>query len=543
MSPDNPRRRRFLASLASGVAASAVLSPFAIAAQDNPEPADTPAPPPEAQPEPEPAPPPPFSFDALTERMREAAAQPWREAGAVSGFLADLDYDAYQRIRFNPDHARWQEDGQEFRLHAFHLGWLFEQPVHIHEIVDGQEVAMDFSTSDFLYGGNVGDNIPADATMPGVAGFRLHTPLNRADIFDELVVFLGASYFRALGRGNVYGLSARGLAVNTAMNGSEEFPRFTDFWIEHPQPGQTTAVIYAALDSRSVTGAYRFYITPGETTVMEVTARLFVREDASQIGIAPLTSMYLFGGADPRGFDDFRSSVHDSEYLVLNTRSGDTFLRALNNPPRLASSYLGAENPVSFGLVQRRRDFDAYLDAQAHYERRPSLMVEPLGDWGKGSVRLVEIPSKLEGNDNIVAFWVPEGEMKKGDAHEFAYRMHWGMNTPGDRSPARARIVRTRVGEGGVAGVEQKTDERKFVIDFRGGLLSELSAEGDVEAQVSAVRGEISDAVVSKISGTDIWRLVIEAKGDPGTVVELKASLAGYGQTLTETWLYQWVRE
>lgn len=486
---------------------------------------------------------PPFSFDALSEEMRKAAGENWHEAEKIEGALAGLDYDAYQRIRFRPDHARWQDEGQEFRLHAFHLGWLFKEPVHIFEIVEGRAQPMDFTTHDFEYGGNVSEQIPEDTPMPGVAGFRLHNPLNRADIFDELIAFLGASYFRALGRGTVYGLSARGLAVNTAMQGGEEFPRFTDFWIERPMPGANTITVYAALDSKSVTGAYRFVITPGEDTEMEVTARLFLREKTDQIGIAPLTSMYLFGGADPRGFDDFRASVHDSEYLVLNTRGGETFLRALNNPPRLASSYLGAENPLSFGLIQRSRDFDDYLDAQAHYERRPSLMVEPIGDWGKGTVRLVEIPSKLEGNDNIVAFWVPDGTFDKGAALEYGYRLLWGMAPKGDRSVDRARVLRTRVGEGGVAGVEQKSDTRKFVIDFEGGVLSSLPADAVLVPQVSSGRGEITQAIVSKVSGTNIWRLVIEAKTDPGNVAELKAALTGYGQTLTETWLYQWMRD
>jgi glucans biosynthesis protein len=539
--PDNLRRRRFLATLAGSVALSAMM-PYALRAQET-TPETQPAPAAPAEPVVETPEFPPFSFDALSEEMRAAAGESWHEAQKIDGPLASLDYDSYQRIRFRPDHARWQDEGQEFRLHAFHLGWLFKEPVHIYEIVDGRAQPMEFSTHDFEYGGNVSEQIPEDTPMPGVAGFRLHNPLNRADIFDELIAFLGASYFRALGRGNVYGLSARGLAVNTAMNGGEEFPRFTDFWLERPVPGAATIVVYAALDSKSVTGAYRFAITPGATTEMEVTARLFLREKTDQIGIAPLTSMYLFGGADPRGFDDFRASVHDSEYLVLNTRGGETFLRALNNPPRLASSYLGAENPLSFGLVQRSRDFGDYLDAQAHYERRPSLMVEPIGDWGKGTVRLVEIPSKLEGNDNIVAFWVPEGKMEKGTALEYAYRLHWGMAPEGDRSVDRARILRTRVGEGGVAGVEQKSDTRKFVIDFVGGTLSSLPADAELLPQVTIGRGEIKQAIVSKVSDTDIWRLVIEAKADPGSVAELKAALTGYDQTLTETWLYQWVRE
>lgn len=193
--------------------------------------------------------------------------------------------------------------------------------------------------------------------------------------------------------------------------------------------------------------------------------------------------------------------------------------------------------------MQRTRDFDSYLDAEAHYEKRPSLMIEPTGDWGKGSVRLVEIPSDMETNDNIVAFWIPEAPAKAGQSIELSYRMHWGFTPEGDGSATRARVIRTRVGEGGVAGVEEKADTRKFVVDFQGGTLSELPGDADVEATVTVNRGEVAETVLSKISGTDIWRLVIEVKATSDSVVELKAAVEGYEQTLTETWLYQWMKE
>ncbi|MBV7377625.1 glucan biosynthesis protein [Maritimibacter dapengensis] len=486
----------------------------------------------------------PFSFDSLTEDMRAAAQEPFKPAKPVEGFLADFDYDDYQRVRFERERTRWAgEDDARFHLNAFHLGWLFKESVHLHEVSDGMSRPMKFSTRDFDYS-NVTADIPADFEMPGVAGFRLMTALNRVDHYDELAAFLGASYFRALGRGNVYGLSARGLAVNTGMSNGEEFPRFTDFWIERPDTQSEAVVLYAALRSQSVTGAYRFVLRPGETTEVDVTMRLFLREDVQQLGIAPLTSMFLFGGADPGEFDDFRPAVHDSDHLVLNTRSGETFLRPLVNPARLGNSYLAAENPVSFGLVQRERDFENYLDAQAHYERRPSLMVEPVGEWGAGHVRLMEIPSDLEGNDNVVAFWVPAGATRAGDTFEFSYRLHWGMSPPGDHSSDHAQILRTRVGKGGVAGVREETDRKKFVIDYKGGLLSELPRDADIEPKVTVMRGDLAQAILSPIEGTDMWRLVIEAvpSGEESSM-EIQAAVFGYGRTLSETWLYQWIGE
>ncbi|WP_425100738.1 glucan biosynthesis protein [Tropicibacter sp. S64] len=483
-----------------------------------------------------------FSFDDLTDEMRAAAAAPAKPAETISGFLSEFTYDDYQRVHFLRERTRWaDQQNAPFHLNAFHLGWLFNEPVHLNEVVDGLAYPMRFSTADFDYT-NVKTDIPGDFEMPGVAGFRLMTPLNRADHYDELCAFLGASYFRVLARDTVYGLSARGLAVNTGMSDGEEFPRFTDFWIDRPAPGAASVTVHAALRSASVTGAYRFVLTPGETTTVDVTARLFMRETVQQLGIAPLTSMFLFGGADPGNFDDFRPAVHDSDHLILNTRGGETYVRPLVNPGRLGNSYLGAHDPASFGLVQRERDFDQYLDAQAHYERRPSLMVEPLGDWGEGSVRLLEIPSDLEGNDNIVACWVPAAQVRAGDSFELSYRLHWGLAPQGDRSSQRARILRTRVGKGGVAGVEGTTDRKKFVIDFEGGLLGELSPEAEIEPKVTVMRGTLAQAIVSPVAGTDLWRLVIEAvpQGDDSSM-EIQAALNGYGRTLSETWLYQWV--
>lgn len=484
---------------------------------------------------------PPFDFDVLSETMRAAAQERAKPAEAIEGFLTEFSYDDYQRVRFERKRTRWAEaDYEPFHLNAFHPGWLFNEPVHLNEVVDGVVTPMGFSTADFDYS-NVETEIPANFEMPGVAGFRLMTPLNRADLYDELVAFLGASYFRALGRGNRYGLSARGLAVNTGMPDGEEFPRFTDFWLERPTQNSQRVVLYAALKSASVTGAYRFVIDPGETTVMDVTARLFMRETVQQLGIAPLTSMFLFGGADPGAFNDFRTAVHDSDHLVLNTRTGDTFVRPLTNPDKLGHSYLAAQDLKSFGLIQRQREFDQYLDAQAHYELRPSLMVEPIGDWGQGAVRLLEIPSDLETNDNIVAYWVPETIPEKGESLEVSYRLHWGMSPQGDTSPDLARIVRTRIGNGGVAGVAEETDRIKFVIDFEGGTLSDLPADAQMTPQVTVVRGELSQAIVSRVNGTDLWRLVIEAVPENSeNSMELQAAIRGYGHAVSETWLYQW---
>lgn len=484
----------------------------------------------------------PFDFDKLTVEMQARAAAEPAVAPALPEALSQLTYDDFQKIVFWPDKARWNFDGSGFRVHAFHPGWLFKEPVQVFEIVDGTARPMDFSAADFEYRGDVATKIPQGFALPGVAGIRLNAPLNRPDLFDEVVAFAGASYFRALGRDNFYGLSARGLAVNTGLSSAEEFPRFSAFYLERPAPGARTVTLYAALESASVTGAYRFVIAPGAETVIDVTARLFFRADVEQLGVAPLTSMFLYSEVNRAGFDDYRPQVHDSNGLRIAREDGDVLWRALNNPKTLGSSYIALARPRSFGLYQRDRDFQTYQDAEAHYERRPSCDVEPMGDWGEGAVRLVEIPSDLEVNDNIVAFWVPKEPVKAGDAREFSYRMRWGDLPPSDLQDL-AWVHETRTGHGGNAGSSDKPDTRKFVVDFRGGLLSRLPDDtGELLPVVSVANGTAEVTTLSKVRGTDIWRLVVDVASEPGAVVELSAHIAGFGRKLSEIWLFQWVR-
>ncbi|WP_160476642.1 glucan biosynthesis protein [Cereibacter sphaeroides] len=482
-----------------------------------------------------------FSYDWLTEEMRVAATQPHVEPENLTGFLGELQYDDYRSINFRTDRSRWADTDSMFRIQAFHLGWLFGAPVRLYDVTDGYVHEVRFSTDDFEYRNELSTRVAAHVDLPGVAGFRLNFPLNRPDVFDELVAFLGASYFRALGRGNGYGISARGLAVNTATSAPEEFPRFSRFYLERPHGGGLSAVLYAAMESPSVTGAYRFVITPGIETMIEVTARLFFRSAVTQLGVAPLTSMFLFSEKNRATYDDFRPNVHDSDGLAVRRRDGDILWRPLNNPPRLASSYFGEENPQAFGLHQRKRSFDDYQDAEAHYELRPSVDVEPIGDWGKGMVRLVEIPTRYETNDNIVAFWVPEGQISAGDAREFAYRLRWGA-LPIEEPSDIAHIWETRAGHGGVSGVENTGETRKFVIDFKGGLLGGLPGDAEVEAITSVQHGQIVTQTLERLDGMDIWRLVLDVAAAEGATVELAAHIAGYGRKLSETWLYQWMK-
>ena len=483
-----------------------------------------------------------FSFDWLVERARKAAAEDYVPPEPLGKPFSDLNYDDYRRIQFREESAVWAGEDAFAVLHAYHPGWLFDTTVSLYEVVDGEVTPLTFSTEDFRYYSDARGVMAEVDELPGVAGFRLNAPLNAPGQFDEVVSFLGASYFRALGKDNRYGLSARGLAVNTATSAEEEFPSFTAFWLERPEPDADHVVFYASLESESLTGAYKFVVKPGRTTTMDVTLRLFFRRDIEQLGLAPLTSMYLFGPNDRGVFDDYRNRVHDSEALIVNTEER-AVVRVLNNPPRLANSYMGAMSPQSFGLVQRHRDFDDYLDAGAHYESRPSLMVEPVGAWGRGAVRLIEIPSDLEANDNIVAFWVPEAEFAAGDELDTAYRLYWGMSPPGAESDL-AQVSRTLAGHGGVSGVDPAKDRRKFVIDFLGGPLAELGDDQQVKANITVSNGKLEEEVLQTIDpGSGLLRLVVEVSADAGAVVEMSADLWLEERRLSETWIYQWLRE
>ncbi len=483
-----------------------------------------------------------FDFDSLSAQAKKRAEMPYLPPRPTPGLPEGLTYDLYRQIAFDPARALQLNDGPGFSLQAFHLGWLFDVAVPLYEVSGAQARPMAFGAEDFEYRHDAAGTVPEGADLPGVAGFRLHYPMNRADIMDEILTFQGASYFRALGRGNAYGLSARGLAIGTATDQPEEFPRFSEFYLVRPKANAQSITIFAALDSESVSGAFRFVVRPGQETVIDVSARLWFRQDVAHLGVAPLTSMFLYSEANRAAFDDYRPQVHDSDGLQIRRADGDTLWRALNNPPRLSISQFAETSPRGFGLHQRDRSFDSYQDPGARYQDRPSVRVEILGDWGDGAVRLVEIATDLEINDNIVAYWMPDGGAAAGDMREYNYRLRWGMMPP-DPDQEPAHVSETRTGKGGVSGVPTETDARKFVVDFKGGILGRMDPQAEVIAQVAVNGGEVVEQVFFKIDGQDVWRLVADVDPQDSDVVELMAHVEGYGQRLSETWLYQWIAD
>ena len=477
----------------------------------------------------------PFDRAKLVAQAEQLARQPYKgPSGKLPASLGAIDYDTYRTLRYRPDMALWAGQKLGFTAQFFHLGFLFKNKVEIFEVVDGQARAIAYSPDLFNFGGPA----PAGLNNPnlGFAGFRIHAPMNRPDYYDEVGAFLGASYFRLLGRGERYGKSARGLAIDTAAPSGEEFPRFTTFWLVKPKAGADAIVIHALLDSPATTGAYTFTINPGADTTADVDVELFPRHQIGVLGVAPLTSMFFFGENEREHGDDFRPEVHDSDGLAIWTGSGEWIWRPLVNPERLRVSAFYDNTPKGFGLVQRDRNFSSYEDLETRYDLRPSCWVEPKGDWGAGSVRLVEIPTHDETNDNIVAFWCPDRTVKGGERIPISYRLHWCNQPP--FHPDAAQVVSTRTGTGGVPG--QNDRGRKFVVEFQGGILANLQPTDALQAIVTVQHGKALPPVVEQMPRPASWRAVFDAQADGNEPVELRCYLKLGDTALSETWSYQW---
>ncbi len=468
-------------------------------------------------------------FDAGTVRAaaKALAAKPWQAAKDVlSGPLAKLDYDGYRTIRFDPNRALWAAEKLPFGVQFFHRGFLYKDRVEMYEVADGQarRIAYDPEMFDLS---KVGRLAEGDV---GFAGFRIHAPMNRPDYFDEVAAFLGASYFRAVAKNHIYGLSARGLAIKTAEPGGEEFPLFTSFWLERPTQEAGSVVVHALLDSRSAAAAFRFVIRPGEATIFDVEMALYPRVEIAQVGIAPLTSMFYFAANDRVGVDDFRPAVHDSDGLSMWTGRGEQIWRPIANPTDLQISVFSDTDPRGFGLMQRHRDFRSYQDLEARYERRPSLWIEPLGKWGAGAVHLVEIPTDKEIHDNVVAFWRPAQPLAAGSEHVLSYRMHWCWEAPWKSE--LARIVETRVG----AAFTDRA--RLFVLEAAGEMLKNDGRERQIKLEAS--RGKVRNAVAQPNPVTGGWRMSFELLPEGAKAVELRAQLMDGDKPASEVWLYRW---
>lgn len=479
----------------------------------------------------------PFDYAILKGRARALSESPYKSRrNELPAEVGALDWDQYQSLRFRDDHLLWRDSDALFRAAFFHLGLFFKSPVHMYELVDGkaQEYAYDPGMFDYGKSGLSGRKLPKDL---GFAGFRVtfHTDRTR-----DVAAFLGASYFRAVGGEWQYGLSARGLAIDSGMERPEEFPDFVAYWLQRPGKGETRLVVYALMDSPSITGAYRFELEPGNTLTMDIDAALYPRKPIERLGIAPLTSMFQTGENDKRKANDWRPEIHDSDGLAMWSGNGEWIWRPLENPRNRRFNVYSDENVRGFGLMQRDRDFDHYQDDGVFYDRRPSLWVEPRSNWGKGSVQLLELPTMDETFDNIVAFWNPAEPPQPGQELLYSYRLHWGGTPP--VLPSKARVVATRVGIGGVVGRKRPYFSQRFAVDFAHGDLGLVGPDAKVEPVITVSRGKVEITSARPLHAINGYRAMFDLvpPDDTETPIDLRMYLSINGQAFSETWLYQW---
>jgi len=468
-----------------------------------------------------------FSFDTLSAEAKRRAAIPYApQRNTLPAGLDKLSPEQYRSIHFNPDAGIWRAEQLPFRLELLRAGYnLQSAAVTVSTVENG--MAQDLIATPAMF--EMAPTLPnlGKVSLP-LSGLRLRSQINSKKVWDEFLVFQGASYFRAVAQQLLYGLSARGLAINTAEPSGEEFPVFTHFWVERPGSRAKSIVIYALLESESTTGAYRFVVQPGAETTMDVELTLFPRADMRVVGIAPLTSMFLFDATNRGRLDDYRPEVHDSDGLQIVSKAGEHIIRQLANPAKLQVSTFTTQAPQGFGLVQRDRDQRDYQDLDNLYERRPSAWIEPKGDWGAGAVELVEIPSGRESNDNIVAFWRPAQALTAGHPAQFAYRITWLAQPTLPRS--LGEVIDAR------AGASLDGRRRVFILDFVG---AGEKTDG-LKLDLGASTGRISNAALISNSALHGLRASFEIDPHDAELIELRLRIMRGDQPVTETWLYRW---
>jgi len=480
----------------------------------------------------------PFDYARLKGMARMLAAAPYRQpSDRLPAAVARLDWDHWQAIRFRPERALWAGEGLLFQVQFPHLGYRITRPVRIHVVRNGRahELAYDPAMYDYSRSGIRPGELPETL---GFAGFRMyfHTDWGR-----DIAAFQGASYFRAVDDRMQYGMSQRGLAVDCGLPTPEEFPDFVAYYLEEPQKGSNRLVVYGLLDSPSVAGAYRFIIEVAASQVMDMDAALYPRKTIERLGIAPGTSMFFVGKNDRQTSEDWRPEIHDSDGLQMLTGAGEWIWRPLTNPTSVRVNTYSDDGPRGFGLMQRERSFSQYQDDGVFYDRRPSVWVEPKSNWGKGSVTLLEIPTRDEITDNIVAFWNPADKPQKGQELLFGYRLYWCNRNP-FTSPL-ATVFATRTGIGGVIGRARTYFSWRFVVDFSGGDLPMLGDSTKLVPVISASRGRVEITSARPLVPLGGWRAMFDlALTDDSTEpINLRLYLAADGQALSETWLYQYV--
>ncbi|MFN3892604.1 MAG: glucan biosynthesis protein [Beijerinckiaceae bacterium] len=475
-----------------------------------------------------------FDPAQVLEMARNLARQPWRKpAPDLPEPFNTLNHDQYASIERKPEAFVWRDQSTGFALEPTPRGFIFGNSLQINVVEDGVARRLAYDPADYNFG-----KVPAAAERKdvGFAGFRLW--IRGADgSLQDFLNFQGQGYFQTVGRGQPFGASARALAVRPVDQGKgEEFPYFAAVWIERPVLAANAVVIHALLDSESVTGAFRYTMRPGDATIVDTECTLFTRAAIDNVGIAAMQGTFLFGPVDRRRGDDVRPGVYDVAGVQMHTGKDEWIWRPVANRQTIQLSAFVDENPKGFGVIQRDRDFSLFSDDDNHWEARPSVWTEPLGDWGPGHVTLIEIPAESQVNQNIIVYWRPRAPLAANSETTFSYRQWWAWNPP-DRPPL-ATAWRSRSGR--VSGSPPNARRRRFMVEFRGDALADVARNPEITARVTAAQGSVMSSRLMLARHEKAARVTFDLDAGNEPNMELRLLLESAGKPISETWLYRW---
>lgn len=472
----------------------------------------------------------PFERGKLVDHARALSRRPYTAPNAaMPDGLANLTHEQYSGIRSRPERLVWSGENPGLILEPLHRGSIYSAPVHVSVIENGMTRKLVYSPARYDFGklqappGTIGDI--------GFSGVRILGLSTDLPVPREIATFQGASFLRSLARGQVPGAVSRALALRTGEPKGEEIPFFRALWIEKPTRGDLIA-IHALLESDSVCAVYSYTIRVGDVTLVDTEATLFPRVALDNFGLAGMQASYLYGWTDRRAVDDTRPVVYEVAGLQMQTGNGEWVWRPVTNPKQLQISAFSADNPRGFGFVMRDRDFVSFQDHDNRYDLRPTLWVEPIGDWQAGVVQLVEIPSDNEAHDNIIAQWRPKEPLAAGSEYSFAYRQYWTWLPP--VRPNLALAFSTRIGRG-------PQRRRRFVVDFVGERAVSLRP-ADIQATFWCSNNGMSNLRILSVNEQRPLRVTFDL--DPGneTLIELRLVLMQGNEPVSETWLYRWTQ-
>ena len=471
-------------------------------------------------------------FAYVKQLAQERATKPYVKTPMMQVDTGRITYDHYQHIKFQQKNTFWRKEKLPFQLEFMHPGMHFIQPIELFTWENNTAHPIKFSKDYFDYTEVKFLELEKDEPKMGFTGFRILGKLGGPDSsYTEALVFQGASYFRALALDQRYGLSSRGLAINTSLEGQEEFPDYTSFWLEKPAADATHMNLCALMDTPSLTGASRFVLTPGKTTTIEIETQLYPRKDVAEIGVAPLTSMFFHGENSPHQYGDYRPEVHDSDGLLIQQDKNWQW-QPLMEVPYFNMQSFPIPKLSGFGLLQRDRNFDHYQDLEAGYHARPREWVEPLEDWGPGKVQLLRLHTESDILDNIVAYWKSDAGMKFNHLH---YRLSWRSDEPPQHT--LGKVASTHATNRAVDSLPGHEGRIRFIVDFKDipklkqPPKAELTYNGKIDTKPVVVQEN------PYLPGG--WRAIAQVyPQNCQEPMELNLKLTDGGNPITETWSY-----